>query len=98
MRNKIEERARITQRRGETQRLAELGAKTIGRRSSWAVAVVAVEIADLEVARIVLKNTGLESECRDFGGSEGAGGVSEGWAWVDWLELICGGELLTAKS
>jgi hypothetical protein len=60
-----------------TQRLAESWAvKTIGCKSSGAMAVVAVEIADFQIAGIVLKDAGLKSQSRDFGGSEGARSVS----------------------
>jgi len=41
------------------------------------MAIVAVQIADLEIAGIILKHAGLESKRGDFGGSEGAGKVSE---------------------
>jgi len=50
--------------------------KTIGCKSSGAMAVVAVEIADFQIAGIVLKDAGLKSQSRDFGGSEGARSVS----------------------
>ena len=61
-----------------TQRLAESWAvKTIGCKSSGAMAVVAVEIADFQIAGIVLKDAGLEPECGNFGGSVGAGSIAE---------------------
>jgi hypothetical protein len=41
------------------------------------MAIVAVQIADLEIAGIVLKHAGLKPESGDFGGSAGAGNVSE---------------------
>ena len=48
-----------------------------GLRSSGAMAIVAVQIADLEIAGIVLKDAGLEPQSGDFSCSAGAGNVSE---------------------
>jgi hypothetical protein len=62
------------------------------------VAIVAVQIADFQLAGIVLDNAGLELQGRNFGGSVGAGHISERGIVVTLRLFFGGGKLLPAES
>jgi hypothetical protein len=62
------------------------------------MAIVAVQIADLQITGIVLKNAGLQPQSRDFASSVGAGNVSQGYFCLASRRFLGCGELLPAQG
>lgn len=62
------------------------------------MAVVAVQIADLQAAGIILGDADLEPECGNLGSSQGAGNFPKGKAGVGLRGLLGCSKLLLAQS
>src|SRR5208282_3338472 len=80
--SQIEKRkAKVTQRYGESQRVAESQlANLVGIKGSWSMAIVAVEIANLKLARIILQHSRLQLQRRHSKCSVRTRHISESWS------------------
>ena len=70
----------------------------IGGRASGPMAIVTVQIADLQLAGIVLKNAGRELQGGDPQRSIGSGDIPERGCGFGSRRLFSGGKLLLAES
>ena len=70
----------------------------IGRRASGPVAIVTVQIADFQLAGIVLKNAGCEPHGGNPARSIGSGDIPERGCGVTLRRFFGGGKLLLAEN